>query len=283
MSKIQWTDDTSNPIHLVKEDGKNGGHWCRKISEGCANCYAESQNQKGFFSFASKLPYTGNAPELTLDYQELEKWKKARKGKKIFVCSMTDLFGGWIPFEWQMAIFDAMKSSKHTFQVLTKRPENLYNFLIQRHEIQLERCLNNIWLGTSIESQKYVTRIDDLVKSHRHSLKVNKTFLSIEPLLEEIDLRLGELITFDNGIKAPKYKLISWVIVGGESGTNARECNINWIRSVVNQCQQFKIPVFVKQLGGNVVNENGFHIRLHHSKGGDIDEFPEDLKIRQFP
>jgi protein gp37 len=189
MSKIQWTDKTSNPIHLLKDDGSNGGHWCQKISEGCASCYAEAQNQKGFFPWASKLKYSGSAPNLILDDSILNQWqngnkRKNFKPKKIFVCSMTDLFGDWIPFEWQKQIFDSMLSSKHIFQILTKRPENLYQFLLQYADLQSRKFMQNVWLGTSIESQKYVDRIIPLVQSHLHSIKGNVRFLSIEPLLE---------------------------------------------------------------------------------------------------
>lgn len=101
MSLISWTDITANPIHLVREDGSNGGHFCNKVSPGCLHCYSESQNQSGYFSFASKLKYSGQAPDgLTFDDAVMEKLLKMRLGKKVFLCSMTDLFGEWVPDEW---------------------------------------------------------------------------------------------------------------------------------------------------------------------------------------
>ena len=286
-SKIQWTDITKNPIHLIKSDGSNGGHWCHKISEGCANCYAESQNNNSFFKFASHLKYTGNPPEnLILDESILQEIISIKSPKKIFICSMTDLFGDWIPEYWIDQIFATMLIAKHhTFQILTKRPQRMKEYLSKPYHLNIARYIDqhfgdkfahenyelpakNIWLGVTCENRKAVAQRLPLLLETPAKVR----FLSCEPLLEGIYLALDE---FDH---KP-----NWVIVGGESGTNARFCNIDWISSIVGQCELSKIPVFVKQLGSYPIGINGYKLKLKSRKGGDISEFPDDLKIRKFP
>lgn len=262
-TKIEWTDMTSNPIHLVKEDGKNGGHWCKKISEGCANCYAETQNQSNYFSFASHLKYTGEAPKnLILDEAVLQSWVKLKKPHKIFVCSMTDVFGDWVSEEWILKIFTYFrKCPQHTFQVLTKRPERMHDIISR---IWTAKPLPNVWLGTSIENQKAADSRDlPLIKLNNLGWT---TFYSVEPLLEKVTLNL-------NGI--------SWAIVGGESGKGARPCHYEWVLDIVEQCQKAGTPVFVKQLGTNYFQE-GVSIKVK-GKGGDIHELPSRLQVREFP
>lgn len=264
-TKIEWTDITANPIHLIKEDGSHSGHWCRKISSGCTRCYAETQNQSGFFSFASHLKYTGEAPKnLILDEAVLQSWVKLKKPHKIFVCSMTDMFGDWVSDDWLDQIFDAMsRAHQHTFQVLTKRPERMAEF-IDKNFTCAGRILTNVWLGTSIENQKAVS------DRSRHLFKLNNkgwtTFYSVEPLLEEVQLNLNP---------------VNWVIVGGESGKGARPCHYEWVLGVVEQCQKSDTPVFVKQLGTNYFQE-GVSIKVK-GKGGDIHELPSRLQVREFP
>lgn len=308
MSKIQWTDKTFNPIRLIRDDGSHGGHWCRKISEGCANCYAEEQNQSNYFSFASHLKYTGKMPEnLILDEQVLSDIIKLKKPHKIFMCSMTDIFGDWIPEHWIDQIFATMLIAKqHTFQVLTKRPERMREYLSKPYFVNIARYIDqhfnnkfahdnyelpadNIWLGTTCENQKTANeRIPHLVQT---PAKVR--FLSCEPLLEEIDLDLDGLIDIEDeegSCLAQPKDAINWLIVGGESGKNARPCHIEWIRSLVNQCKTANIPVFAKQLGSKPINSVPygstfvhFPLKLKNKKGGDIEEFPEDLQVREFP
>jgi protein gp37 len=277
MSLIQWTDITSNPIHL-----STGGHWCHKISPGCANCYAEKINRSDFFKFASHLPYEGKPPEnLVLDEKILSSWSRLKKPQKIFVCSMTDPFGGWVPSDWQLRIFRAMEfAPRQTFQLLTKRTANilptidryleLYGTWVfdndePEHLIPYE-YLSNVWFGTSIENSKTAgERVPVLARIPRLYSPVR--FLSVEPLLEPIALK--ELDGIDE---------IDWVIVGGESGKGARTCQVGWIERIVEDCQALSIPVHVKQLGSRSDTDV-------KGKGGDHDDpaFPEHLKIREFP
>lgn len=318
-TKIEWTDMTSNPIHLVKEDGKNGGHWCKKISEGCANCYAEEINLGKRFEFASHLKYAGEAPNLILDEAVLQSWVKLKKPHKIFVCSMTDMFGEWVSDAWLDKIFTIMAiTPHHTYQVLTKRPERMLSYLdsfVYRfpdfiesicanfgEKFYPEKCeydsegsvksceflscstdldfslpcvLPNVWLGTSIENQKAVSdRASHLYKLHNRGWT---TFYSVEPLLEKVELFLN-------------HEKVDWVIVGGESGKGARLCHYEWILNIVEQCQKTGVPVFVKQLGSNpggICTKSPSNIFASHfikdSKGGDIQEFPLPIQVREFP
>jgi protein gp37 len=261
MSNIQWTDVTDNPIHLTKWNGENGGHWCKKISPGCTNCYAEAKNQSNFFSWASHRFYHGEPPKtLTLNRALIQSWARCRKPKKHFVCSMTDLFGDWVTTEWQFEIFDAMVAApKQTFQILTKRPQIAFKSIKEYCQINgLVKLPSNIWVGVSVENQRYADERIPIISQ----VPAHIRFLSVEPLLEQVFLSLEN---------------IGWVIVGGESGSYARPCRVEWIQSVVNQCQKLNVPVFVKQLGARS------SITLQDSKGGDISEFPKSLQVRNFP
>lgn len=301
MSKIEWTDITANPIHLIREDGRNGGHWCRKVSAGCAQCYAEEQNQSNYFKFASKLPYTGKVPQnLIFDKKVMNKLINMRSPKKIFLCSMTDLFGEWVPDEWIDQIFAYMAiASQHTFQILTKRPEKMQKYFnddfrsnrINEAAYKIDKSrripnipLPNVWFGTSVENQKAADdRIPSLLMT---PAKIR--FLSCEPLLESIEI-YNYLLADNDELGHPG---IDCVIVGGESGFKSRPCNIEWIRSIVHQCQRSETAVFVKQLGSQATQSNPYivdvastnhQLKLKDRKGGDIYEFPEDLRIRQLP
>lgn len=160
---------------------------------------------------------------------------------------------------------------------LTKRPENIRRMLDGRHE--------NLWLGTSIACQEDADRnVPELLKCRDLSAK---TFLSIEPLIGPVDFRL--VPGFNKCGQAGQDIVRNlWVIVGGESGPNARPCDITWIRSIVRQCRDASVPVFVKQWGANPHYTN--HQGDSHScgpirdpKGGDMAEWPEDIRVREVP
>lgn len=295
MSNIQWTDITVNPIHLVKADGKHGGHWCHKISPGCAHCYAEAMNLSNYFIFASGLAYTGQVPE-NLVFSEIimSKLVKMKKGERVFAFSMTDCFGDWVSVDWLDLAFAYMViASQHTFQILTKRPERMPDYFrsaqepIRKHVEDLRRKFKlpqsefiwpipNLWIGTTVENQESTKRILHVLKT-----PAAVRFLSCEPLLELVS------------IKKEWLDLIDQVIIGGESGPGARPCQLDWIQFMVRQCQSAKdVAIFVKQLGSNPIQTACYiegvaatyqKLKLKDKKGGTIDEFPEDLRIRQFP
>ena len=229
MSKIEWTDVTDNPITV--KDG--GGHWCRKISEGCANCYAEAINTGNRFDFASGLTYTGKAPELELNYEMLAKRARMRSPKRHFVCSMTDWCGDWIPRDWQLSILDAMIAAPNqTFMLLTKRAEILPEIVNSYLDGFLWR---NVWFGVSVENQATAnSRLKHLASIHP---KV-RTFVSFEPLLAPV-------------ILGAYAQYIDLAIVGAESGKGARPMDEDWVRSLRDEVKAANKAFFYKQRAVN--------------------------------
>lgn len=288
---IQWTDVTDNIIVA-----KGGGWWCRKISPGCANCYADKLNQNDFFG-GNHLPYTGDPPELELRLKVLAGWQRQRKPKKHFVASMTDVFGEWVPRPWQMQMLDAMAAApRQTFQVLTKRAA------VMRQAVaawlagkSLERVPDHIWLGVSVENNDCLKRVDELMQIPA------VRFLSCEPLLEHLEfcgcwLAINAGPNFECKKCGKRRLLVDWVIVGGESGDKARGCNVDWIASVVKHCAAAGVACFVKQLGQKPFNQEirqnadgedasvvSWDLKLKDSHGGDMAEWPEELRVREFP
>lgn len=264
MSNIEWTDVTDN---IITVDG--GGWWCQRISAGCDKCYAEKMNQfRG-----NKLPYTGAVPKLVLKENLMDRWKKQTKSKKHFVASMTDVFGHWVEKDWTNKILNAMyMADNQIFQVLTKRPEIMRDRCLEwLQSWDLPTMPSNIWVGSTVENKRALHRINAL-----REIPAKIRFLSCEPLLED----LGKL----------DLQGISWIIAGGESGHGARKCNIDWIKNIVEQCSNQNVAVFVKQLGthamqwGDIKGEREeVYLKLKNRKGGDFEEFPSYLKVRQFP
>ncbi|HEY2931026.1 MAG TPA: phage Gp37/Gp68 family protein [Acidobacteriota bacterium] len=212
-SAIEWTESTWNPVT-----------GCTKISPGCKFCYAERFSER--FRGVPGHPFEQGF-DLKLHPERLNQplhWKRPRI---IFVNSMSDLFHEDIPTEYVCQVFQVMRrASHHTFQVLTKRPERLRDFC----DAYIGDVPTNVWIGVSVENQKYTWRIDYLRKVNAHV-----RFLSCEPLLGPLELNL---------------KGIHWVIVGGESGPGARPMNPQWVRDIREQCTRAKIPFFFKQWGG---------------------------------
>ncbi len=204
---IEWTDKTWNPTT-----------GCNKVSPGCKNCYAEAITKRFSGTFQ-------NGFEFTLHPKRLTEPKRWRKPSKIFVNSMSDLFHESMPFDFLQQVFSVMEECpNHIFQILTKRHERLV-------ELSPRLCwAQNIWVGVSVENQKYVHRVDYLRK-----VPAEVRFLSCEPLLGPLKLNL---------------KGIHWVITGGESGPNYRPIKEEWVRSIRNQCQEANVAFFHKQWGG---------------------------------
>lgn len=239
---IEWTDVTDN---IIAVDG--GGWWCRKISPGCANCYAEKLNKNAFFG-GNMANYTGAPPNLILRREILAGWARQRKPKKHFVASMTDVFGDWVPQEWIDEILTAMMlAERQTFQVLTKRPdvanERIRDFLGRKGITHLTA---NIWIGTSVENQECTdTRIPHLL-----SIPAKVRFLSCEPLLGSIEF--SDVTKRSDAVRQLGRKSldgIHWVICGGESGPKARPMHPAWARSLRDQCQAVGVAFLFKQWG----------------------------------
>jgi protein gp37 len=190
-------------------------------------------------------PNYRNGFKLTLQPQMLELPLKWKKPQTIFVNSMSDLFHTDIPLDYIQRVFDVMNRAHwHRFQVLTKRADRLAEV---SSELQWSQ---NIWMGVSVESQKYVHRIDDL----RQTGAMIK-FLSLEPLIGPLkDLDLTD---------------INWAIVGGESGYGFRPVKEEWVLDIRKQCEDFGVPFFFKQWGGFNKKKTG---RL--LEGRTYDEMP---------
>lgn len=285
---ISWTDVTDNIIVAL-----GGGWWCRMISPGCAFCYAARTNQSAFFG-GNQLAYSGEPPKLKLQEEIIDRWKRQRTPKRHFVASMTDVFGDWVPFDWAVRFLRGMWCAPNqTFQVLTKRPEVMADYVKRWLVLDgLTEVPKNIWLGVSVENQEWANRrIPILI-----SIPARVRFLSVEPMLGPVDLSAAiryEHTKDDDGIKDKTAQpLVDWVIFGGESGPDARECNVKWIRAGVQQCQSAGVAVFVKQLGLRSVEDIfdcrggylGFKgLGLRDQKGGEMSVWPADLRVREFP
>ena len=211
-SAIEWTGSTWNPVT-----------GCIKISPGCKHCYAERMAKR--LQAMGQKNYV-NGFELALHPHALELPLSWKKPQTIFVNSMSDLFLNEVPADFIGKVFDVMRRAHwHTFQVLTKRAERLAAL---SQNLSWEK---NIWMGVSVESRDYVSRIDHLRASGAH-LK----FLSMEPLL-------GPVPNLD-------LRGIDWVIVGGESGPGARPMQEGWVVEIKEQCVRARVPFFFKQWGG---------------------------------
>ena len=185
--------------------------------------------------------------EPTFHEEKLREARTIPSGSKVFVNSMSDLFHERVPLPDIHAVFNEIRSREDViFQVLTKRPMRALEYAETYRSIPY-----NAWLGVSVENINHKDRIDVLRKVNA----VNR-FISFEPLIGDV----GKL----------DLSHISWVIIGGESGPHHRPMNIEWARSIVRQAREQGVAVWMKQLGG---------IR----PGGNLEDFPEDLRIREFP
>ena len=339
-SSIEWTDATWNPSRARNRVTHKVGWICVHVSAGCENCYSEDMNAwRG-----NGEPFTPSGlrdVDVFLDETMLMVPLRWRTPRKVFVCSMTDLFGEWVPDDWIDRIFAVMAltctrssdgTGRHTFQVLTKRPQRMLDYMraaegrVWRAQEELAYRLDDesppkdlpfvpdrfwrwplegVWLGVSVENQATADERIPLLLQTPAAVR----FLSVEPLLGPMDLTpwLGGFTKFTDS-DGYRYthdhaQPIGWVIVGGESGPGARPCDLAWIRSVVAQAKAAGVPCFVKQLGArpfiasvrdemhahprtfdaDLVPGAGAYLRLRDRKGGDPAEWPEDLRVREFP
>jgi len=232
LSDIEWTDATWNPVS-----------GCEIVSPGCTHCYAmrmaarlQAMGHQAYEGVTRKVNgksvWTGT---LHLNEQALEIPLRWRAPRKIFVNSMSDLFQDGIPSAFIGRIWQVMQQTpQHVFQILTKRPENMRRIVVENRLA----LLPNVWLGTSVESRKYIGRIGEL----RH-VPAQVRFISYEPLL-------GSVGPVD-------MTGIHWAIVGGESGPRARSMKKAWVDEIRLQCRQQRIAFFFKQWGGTNKKASG--------------------------
>lgn len=237
-SSIEWTNKTWNPTT-----------GCTKISKECDFCYAEKETYRKMFN--PKLPKYKLGFDVVVEHeytlQEPYKWKNP---STVFVNSMSDMFHKHISLEFIKKVFQVMNDTpQHTYQVLTKRGD-----ILEKYSKHLT-WTDNIWMGVSVGNQKATRRIKSLV-----GCGAKHKFLSIEPLIEEIkDIQLDG---------------IDWVIVGGESGSNAvRPMEKDWVTTIQKACSDQNVKFFFKQWGKNRNNPNQKDPTInkehrYHSKGG---------------
>lgn len=301
-TSIEWTDSTWNPVR-----------GCSKVSAGCQSCYAMKAAHR--FSGPGR-PYEGltqlvkgKGPQWTgvvrVVPEKLIEPLTWREPRRVFVNSMSDLFHEEVPTSFIAHVFAVMSACpRHTFQVLTKRPARMaavlsspefwamvWGFgmeeywtssdLVRIDELGPGFPLANVWLGTSVEDQAAA----DARLPHLLATPAAVRFLSCEPLLGPVDLAGWIRSEFTE-------PGIGWVIIGGESGPGARPCDVGWIRSLLGQCADAGVAPFVKQIGAKPVtdyrtrpqSEPSYWTSLvRDKKGGAMPEWPEDLRVRQFP
>lgn len=300
-SQIEWTDATWNPTR-----------GCSKVSEGCRNCYAMRQaiRQSGpggaYEGLVHNVPgkgpqWTGKVAIVEGLFDEPLRWRKPRR---IFVDSMSDLFHPDVPPRVIARLWATMDlARRHTFQILTKRPERAAEIiptLAPYHTSRDGRSwpLPNVWLGTSVEDQAAADeRIPHLLRA-----PAAVRFLSCEPLLGPV--RIGPPALNRWCTECGKHHAgeggIHWVIAGGESGPGARRCELAWLRDLRDQCRAAATAFFLKQVGARPLapsedwvgrkirmDVEGLServaLRLADRKGGEPEEWPEDLRVREFP
>ena len=237
-SGIEWTEATWNPTT-----------GCTKISQGCKNCYAATLSKRlkamGLKKYTNEFKLTQHEDEIDLPLR----WKKPRK---IFVNSMSDLFHEDVEMEFiGKCFFTMVRANWHIYQVLTKRPQKMFEFSEMFSRYFGFPIPSHIWMGVSVEDNETAWRIRELRK-----VKCSMRFVSFEPLLEEI----GKV----------NLKKIDWAIIGGESGHRYRTVREEWIRSLIKQCHQQDVSVFFKQWGGPRPKSGGRVI-----DGKTYDHFPE--------
>lgn len=229
-SNIEWTEATWNPIS-----------GCTVLSPGCTNCYAMRMAKRleamGQEKYKGTTRVSGGRPKWTgklkIDHSSLELPMRWKRGRRIFVNSMSDLFHDAVPLDFIQRVFDVMsRTPHHTYQVLTKRAERLSEL-----DCKLQWA-PNIWMGVSVESEDYWWRVDHLRRVGAHV-----RFVSLEPLL-------GPLTTLD-------FRGIHWAIAGGESGPHARPVDGEWVRDIRDACVEQRVAFHFKQWGGTNKKRSG--------------------------
>jgi protein gp37 len=273
-TSIEWTTFTANPLKYRDASGRVV--WaCVHASDGCRHCYSEALAHR----YRRGEAFTAQAMKgLTpfLDDAELKHMAKAARigglpvaGSRCFVGDMTDIFGDWVPDELLNRLFSEVleRRADVTWQLLTKRAERARRYLSWRWPDGGLGPSPNIHVGVSVEDQDNHDRRVPMLRDTPAAVR----FLSVEPMLGPIVLDL---------------RGISWVICGGESGRGARPLDVAWARSVVAQCGEAGVPLFMKQVGSNAVfsvDDPNPYGEIRSRKGGDPAEWPEDLRVREMP
>jgi protein gp37 len=295
-SHIQWTDATWSPVT-----------GCTRTSEGCLRCYIDRTPPLRITHRRFDGPDIGATTGVQLHSERLGTPLRWRKPRRIFVCSLADLFHDQVPDRFIADVFAVMAIAvQHTFQILTKRHARLRSLLgsasfwatvnaacVVRGYPPLPAGtdhLPNAWVGVSVENQKWADlRVPVLLDT-----PARVRFLSLEPLLAPVDLQRAVVPMGDqrgHGLTASwvhtrgccqrRLHGIDWVIIGGESGPGARPMDLAWASDLVGQARQAGTAVFVKQLGAVWAHRTGVH--RGDPKGDHWDGWPAPLRIRDYP
>lgn len=294
-SPIQWTDSSWTPLRArVRDDAaeiaaakgytsliaiakKMAGHvgpHCEKVSEGCDNCYSCTNNERCLPQNGTGLHFdrrSRDLVELFIDENILKQLLRWRKPRRVFVCSQTDLFADYVPIHYQEQVFRMMLSApQHTHQVLTKRAD----VMAERVPIIMNRIFGIHWaaprflhLGFSAETQEWFDKRAPHVK--KLADRGWMTWCSYEPALGPLDVTAAHWLR--------------WLVCGGESGTSARPFDVDWARDVRDDCKAMGCAFFMKQVGPNPVGGGIHAFNRKDRKGGDMESWPTDIRVREFP
>lgn len=251
-TNIEWATEVYNPVT-----------GCTPISPGCANCYAKRMATR----LAGRCGYPAVNPfAVTLHPDRLEdplRWKKSRR---VFVCSMADLFHAEVPDAYRVKVceiinrcsYNGGSDAGHTFLLLTKRAEEMQRFFKGLRWSAEASCFattghpwallnSDLWLGVTVEDQAHTHRLDSLVAT-----PAARRFVSVEPMLSQVDL-------------TPWLAKLDWVICGGETGPGHRPMSGLWAMDLLAQCREYGVPFFFKNMSGRVT------------------PIPQSLQVREFP
>ncbi len=283
-TSIEWTSAVGPDGTVYPGYSFNPWLGCTKVSPGCDLCYAESWAKR----MGSPELWNGKRRRTTPDnWKQPRKWDRqaaaAGGRKRVFCASLADVFDNEVPPEWRADLFDLIDETPHLdWLLLTKRIGNVKAMLPE----DWGDGYPNVWLGISVVNQEEADR--DIQKLLRIPARVR--FLSCEPLIGAIQFsRLHAYCPthdFDGGFcsgACPDQRLVDWTIIGGESGHGARPMVLGWAKDIVRQCQSTCIPVFMKQLGARPTNREGVRHSISDSKGGVMADFPDELKVREWP
>lgn len=236
-TNIEWADSTWNPVT-----------GCTPKSVGCQNCYAKS--------LARRFPAIHGDPDfckIVVHQDRMQQPYSWRKRKKVFVCSMGDLFHPDVPDQLICNVSrETIACLRHTFFILTKRPKNMAAWVAHWHRSGVYGFLNNTWFGVTAENQAMFEKRWPILRDIKPVY--GRRFISFEPLLSPVDV----MPLFRNAL------LPDWVIVGAETGSGARPMDLAWARDIRDACNTLNIPFFFKKAGRNITT-------------------PDDLNIHQFP
>ncbi len=300
-TKIEWVDYSSNPVKFLFPEQNEPINFCVPVSPGCAHCYASSLVNRfggqGHYKKATMDKATcvivEKEIESILKFKPNPPFKNGQERAKVFPCDMTDLFGEFVPFEIIDRVLAAFAlRDDMDFMVLTKRPENvprMWTGVVGLTDFGGDWVLkrlyrSNIWLGASVEDQPRADERREHLKALRDFAPV--LFVSYEPALGPVDWT--------------GWEFLNWMVIGGESGPDARPFDLQWARDAITWCRENDVAPFMKQIGSNAwlshwektpapllvggPDSIGFRLETKNPKGGSPKEWSSDLQdCRNFP